>query len=540
MLASQYSNPVHSSHSYRPRSGCHFTKPAASLSLARFPEVSGHIERGRVGSCASSQAEFNEIDVQHMSQNPPVASSDDAPRATNRSPIDGGKVQLAQGPPGSNAPDDQDAVRSRSVSLHPSMPMEPPLEPTQLRPVGIHSLLNPPAKVAADFIGNPSSEGLVAQSPGLPPSLRRASSPTDPSVHLGKRPSLSPGTGKRHILTPISPSARLAGGISRNLPHAGISALHSPLGLEPRGGLHGTGPGMPLLPDPVAGQASAMMGTQPRTSVSLHSTPTFHSRRISAGPVTNPRSHETSPVPHSAYSQFGRSSPTFVNAPASHAPPPPPLNPSLHRTMDPMGRPPVVGRPENASLPGNIQVVFDYKSASSAQAAKRKANSEASKRFRNRQKMEEQMEKKVAAQQEEIRKQAETMQRQAEEIRALLQARDYYRSERDFYREEIGRTVPLAQMPARPPSPRSLRPFQATVSELGMEATRQPLSGAGPAGHVAPTGPPSVASITPVSQGWPNAPPQYPAPPSHERGPAQDEQPARSLPPLPGTWSRQP
>ena len=265
MLASPYSNPVHSSSSYHTHSDFNFTQSPSSLSLARLPEDSGKIERGRAGQCASSQSPSNEKEAQHMSQNTSVTSSDDAPRAENRSPVDEGKAQIAPAPGPHAEPDEQDPVRSRSVSLHPSVPVEPPLEP-QLRSIGVHSILNPPAKVAADFPAPSTGEGPVSQSPGFPPA-RQSSSPTEHPAHLGKRPSLSPGTGQRHILTPVSPSARLVSGIGRTLPPASsLSALHSPLGADPRV-VHGA-PGLSVLPDP-AGQPP-IIGTQHPTSVSVH------------------------------------------------------------------------------------------------------------------------------------------------------------------------------------------------------------------------------------------------------------------------------
>ncbi|RJE20201.1 hypothetical protein PHISCL_07461 [Aspergillus sclerotialis] len=466
-----------------------------------------------------------------MSQNPPVVSGD-APRAENRSPADEGKAQLAPGLGSSPQSDEQDPVRPQSVSLHPSAPVEPPLEP-QLRSIGVHSILNPPAKVAADFPAPSTGEGQVSQSPGLP-GPRQNSSPPDHPAQLGKRPSLSPGTGQRHILTPVSPSTRLVGGISRNLPHTGsLSALHSPLGLEPRSVLHSS-PGLPVLPDP-AGQ-SFIAGTQPRTSVSLHSTPTFHNRRISAGPA-NPTSHETSPqTPNATYGQFARSSPAVVNAPPLHASQPL-MSSSVFRTMDPLARPPTTVGPRHDNPPhGKIPVFMDYKSGSSIQAAKRKANSEASKRFRNRQKVEEQMEKTVTAQQEEIKKQVETISRQEAEIRSLIQERDYYRSERDFYREEVGRHMPLAQMPARPPSPRSMRVSFENPPEHAMEA-RQPVSSTGQAGQLAVAGPSAVAPVASVQQNWPTTQP-YSAPPSYPEPVIASGDQARSLPPLPGAWAR--
>ena len=89
-------------------------------------------------------------------------------------------------------------------------------------------------------------------------------------------------------------------------------------------------------------------------------------------------------------------------------------------------------KPEPHSNPALIPCVLDMKSGSSSQAEKRKANSDASRRFRNRKRNEVQMEQKITAQQEEMRKQAEILHRHTQEIRALFQEREYYRSERDF------------------------------------------------------------------------------------------------------------
>ncbi|KAJ6140589.1 hypothetical protein N7470_010385 [Penicillium chermesinum] len=89
--------------------------------------------------------------------------------------------------------------------------------------------------------------------------------------------------------------------------------------------------------------------------------------------------------------------------------------------------------PGNSSLPeapGMIPCFVDLKSGSSSQAEKRKANSDASRRFRNRKRNEMQLEARLTAQQDEIR--------------ALLQQRDHYRSERDFFREQLSRSVPLS------------------------------------------------------------------------------------------------
>ncbi|KAG2418573.1 hypothetical protein HFD88_001674 [Aspergillus terreus] len=125
---------------------------------------------------------------------------------------------------------------------------------------------------------------------------------------------------------------------------------------------------------------------------------------------------------------------------------------SISREETPWTR--VTAPPEDPPLPGLIPCIVDRKSGSSSQAEKRRANSDASRRFRDRKRNEMQMEQKIAAQQYEIQKQSDTLQRQAQEIQALLQERDFYRDECDFYREHIGRHFPDNQLPVRPASPR--------------------------------------------------------------------------------------
>lgn len=103
-----------------------------------------------------------------------------------------------------------------------------------------------------------------------------------------------------------------------------------------------------------------------------------------------------------------------------------------------------------------IPCVLDLKSGSSTQAEKRKANSDASRRFRNRKRNEMQLEQRLSAQQEEIQRQAETIRRQAEEIQFLANQRDYYRSERNFFRETLERLDDSKYPSQRPLSPRPM------------------------------------------------------------------------------------
>lgn len=174
-----------------------------------------------------------------------------------------------------------------------------------------------------------------------------------------------------------------------------------------------------------------------------------------------------------------------------------------------------------------IPCVLDLKSGSSSQAEKRKANSDASRRFRNRKRNELQMEQKITAQQEEMRKQTDLLHRQTQEIRALAQEREYYRSERDFYREQLGRVLPPSQLPARPASPRALSSVMEKPADRGNESVWQ--QGAAPA-----TSLPAPIPATRAPGTWTTAPSAYSTAPTANTV----EEPARSLPQISATWAR--
>lgn len=528
-----YSNPGHSTHHYHSLSGYHLTQPTGALSRSSLPESSAHLERGGAPPCPSFLRQSIERDSEHMSPISPVTgpSSEDALRTEKHCVLEKKRPFVDE----DSSLSGREPGRPRPVSWHPSTPVEPPLNSTQLRPIGVDSILNPPAKAPSvsasaetgreglgdQFSTSPSRQHLLPATVHLP----------SPSTHA-KRLSTSPGMRSRQIITPVSPSARFVSsgvGYPRK-----ASASQSPLVQETLPGTYTVAPGSPLPVDSVTGQPMSVSGYQQPVPVSVHSTPTFHSRRTSANPTPNPSPQETSPTtPISTFSQFGRSSPAATPA-SGPQPAPSYMHSTPHTKMEPVSRLPSVvaghkhvseepvvlpgSQPENPPYPGMIPCILDLKSGSSSQAEKRKANSDASRRFRNRKRNELQMEQKITAQQDEIRKQTELLQRQAQEIRALMQERDFYRSERDFYREHVSRLAPSGQIPARPASPRSFQPSDRDHQAWPTTDTTQRV--------VDPSGVPPPASATRSTGSWTS------------RGTLADEQQARSLPQFPGPWTR--
>ncbi|RAL15994.1 uncharacterized protein BO97DRAFT_440580 [Aspergillus homomorphus CBS 101889] len=455
--------------------------------------------------------------------------------------------------------DSPDHVRSRPHSWQSSDPGEYALvSSAQSRPIGVDSILNPPTKMPAIK----SENGREGYGDGLPTAssshTRHPSSPTmpfpSPSIHPAKRLSSSPGVRSHPIIAPASPSARF-------VPSGGGYGLktgpaQSPLSQASRLGTYSRGPSSPHFIDPVPGHPAS---TSPNAAAapimgpaSVQSTPTFHSRQASGNHTPNPSSQETSPTtPVSTYSQFGRSSPAIAVTPMSHHAPP--YGNTSYATGELTSRlPSAMGGPrpgaESAepTPPGMILCVLDTKSGSSQQAEKRKANSDASRRFRNRKRNEMQMEQKITAQQDEIRKQAEALQRQTQEIRALIQERDFYRSERDFFRDHYSRLVPAGQMPARPTSPTAFRTSFLPVTDRdqqaawhGPEVTREGLEPL-PGPVVARTSV-SDSKMMPLSARppvtWPASSVSY-ATMHAERGIMPGDKSPRELAQVSGAWTR--
>ncbi|KAJ5550856.1 hypothetical protein N7461_005554 [Penicillium sp. DV-2018c] len=457
--------------------------------------------------------------------------------------------------------------RPRPQSWHPYGPVEPPLESPSSRSIGVHAILNHPSQTTADLAALSSREPL-----GLPVSSSsprpQVSSPTmRPGYPLPQ--ALSPRSTSRPLMNPASPSVRFAGGGGRASGHSSVA--QSPLvPQEPLMGPRLSATSSPLSLEPGLRPIASLTSTQPPTLTPLHSThstptPSLHSRRICSNPapLTNPSSQETSPsTPRSTFSPFGVppvvADVSLPQSVVSYPTAPPymtidPLSRTIPATTEPRTQPEIAasraGTPQSSQLPpGMIPCVLDMRSGSSSQAEKRKANSDASRRFRNRKRNEMQLEQRLSAQQEEIQRNMETIRRQNEELRALLQQRDHYRSERDFYRDHLGRTGSLSALGPRPPSPRTTQPNTLPTSEPGASAT---WSGADAARSSSGTQPP----VTSPGPHRPNEPaqsrPGWPVSPSYSSNPiapagraiagTSNGSPALSgnpLPPVQGAWSR--
>ncbi|KAL4746478.1 hypothetical protein BDW72DRAFT_34240 [Aspergillus terricola var. indicus] len=420
----------------------------------------------------------------------------------------------------------RDAVRPRPLSWHPSAPVEPPLQPSQHRPIGVSSILNQPATEAPDIrttSGDGGHEGLGERRSVDPPSHSRF--PSSSSIHLPS-PSInstnptvsSPGIRGHQGISPGSPSARFVGAAGYFPAKSGLG--QSPLAQQlPR--LHTVAPSSPL-PMMDTSHPPSVSGHHHQTSV--NSTSTFASHRASTSHTPIPSSKEASPTtPASVLSQIGRSSPA-ISATTAPQSAPAYMNAPMYTAVDPITRLPIVLAGQRASgieaPPGMIPCYVDHKPGSSTQAEKRKANSNASRRFRDRKRNEMQMEQKITAQQDEIRKLTETVQKHADELRAAVEQRDFYRSERDYFRDQASR---FAQIPARPTSPQLLRPGpEATGGSDKAEETTTELSS-----HPRTPGP-----IAPVPMSGANWSGPIPYPP----GPTEPQ--TRPMPSTPGAWDR--
>lgn len=571
-----HSHPVHS-RQYHSLSDYHLARSAAGpLSRPPFHETSSALlEREGVPSCSGySLRHSTESNAEHMSNIPPVSGPPptDAHSRGNRGSLERKRRHVDEEILSSTT-EHREFVRSRPLSWQPSTPVEPPLGSSQHRSIGVNSILNHPATEGpgvrtASVDGGRESLG-EQMSPDSTPSHSRFSSSSStvhlpsPSMHTPKPAALSPGMRNNQGIAPISPSARLVGTAGYFPPKAGGPG-HSPLAQQ-LPGVQSVAPGSPLPVETSSGHPPPISGIYHHHHQSpAPSTSAFASHRASTNHTPTPSSKESSPTtPVPIFNQLGRSSPAL-----SAAPPPQPAptyrNSAPYATVDPVSRLPAsltgqsrsdgtetpgVGGTQSQSStlrPGMIPCFVDMKSGSSSQAEKRKANSDASRRFRNRKRNEMQMEQKITSQQDEIRKQAETIQKQAQELQILMEQREFYRSERDYFREQASHFV---QTPARPRSPHLLRPkSEATGSERETQAwagsdaplkveeeTPDMSSPQRAAGPLAPA--PSVTSLPGAMPGG-----RWSAPSPHSSAQvdrlAPDERQARPMPPTPGTWNR--
>ncbi|KAL3466001.1 hypothetical protein BJX64DRAFT_34306 [Aspergillus heterothallicus] len=469
----------------------------------------------------------------------------------------------------------RESVRSRPLSWQPSAPVEPPLNSSQHRSIGVSSILNHPATdgpvvrtgsvdSGREGIGELQQQQQQQQQQHSSDSPSHSRYPSSSTVHLpspsmhpaNPPPALSPGMRSRHqSIAPVSPSSRFVGATGYFPAKGGPG--QSPLAQQ-LPGLQIVAPSSPLTVDTATGPVSSH-----HHQASAHSVPTFANNRTGTNQTPTPNSKETSPTtPVSVFSQLGQSSPAIaaVSAPQST---PLYMSSSQYAPVDPITRlsavmggswrsgeeaPSLSGPQPETPPPGKIPCFVDLKSGSSSQAEKRKANSDASRRFRNRKRNEMQMEQKITSQQDEIRKQAETIQKQVEELRVLMEQREFYRTERDYFREQVAHFVPPTQLPARPTSPTPLwLSSEPTTSDRESSSWASPdvplkIEGApsGSTSHKSASGPHAPASNVPsIPASRPGATWATTSTYSgHTERATLDERQTRTMPPTPSTWNR--
>lgn len=525
VLNAPYPRSLHSPKLSHYQADSHF--PAGSLSHT-FRESPRDTQRGGARPCPNTQTIQRD---QSMSQEPLHVAplSDDA--IQDRSVIDNEQDHAANRHSSRRPP-----LRARPQSWHPYGPVEPPLESSASRSIGVHSILNPLVQ-SQDQPGSSSRDKHSVQAPSSS-RPRKGSSPAPRSLHTITQQPLSPKARGRTMMNPSSPSARFVGSGGRS---GQSSVSHSPLvSHEAPLGMRQTPASSPMPLDSTLRPITSLPGTQPPVSASLHSAPSVHLRQTSSGlgPLATPQ--ETSPTTtHSSYSPFGRASPVVTNVSIPPTAPPYTSTPTPYMKVEQVNRgiptttpahvpvsaaPGRIATPSIGDGPGMIPCFVDLKSGSSSQAEKRKANSDASRRFRNRKRNEVQLEARLTAQEEEIRQ--------------LQKQRDHYRSERDFFRGHVGRSVSLSQLPPRPASPPAV-PQTTLVLEWPSDPPPAPTwDSARPAAGSRSTPPgssaPRVLEPARTQGNWPGTPAIGRDAPS---GPPPIA--GATLPPFQGSWSRQ-
>lgn len=398
------------------------------------------------------------------------------------------------------------------------------------RSLGMQAILNPSTHSPTEPIsrqgsreplGSPTS---TATSPsalihGTPSPVQP---PAQPTRHYHYETfNMSPRV-ERRMLTPKSPAVRAASlGSGRYPPVPGtINAMQSPFLQSPPPPRFAEG--APRLNVDSASSTVPSRLTQPRRTT--HAANIFYDQR----PPNNPQSQETSPrTPQSSYSSFSQASPAPVppaHIQQQHQHPAPISNPAMSgssrsaiaqslfgdRTGDPANVP-----------PWSIPLVLDTDSGSIKAKIKREKNSSASKRFRQRKKAVEE-------------EQMQTIRRQEEEIRSLTEERDFYLRERNFFRDMYSRT-PGAQIPQRPPSPRT---FKSRATSLASDEGER--TSVDPDDRGRGTGGRNVRQRTgagPIHLPYPGSQTPSPFVPTSTISPSTQTPPAPSYPlSYPSTW----
>ncbi|PGH10293.1 hypothetical protein GX51_00050 [Blastomyces parvus] len=401
------------------------------------------------------------------------------------------------------------------------------------RSLGMHAILNPSHTLAPGPSAHqvnrdipeptPSTSPSPSTNPHATPSSAGLTPQSDRSVSQHDRTMYSP-LPQRHILTAKSPGVRAASiGPSYGPARGTMAVEHNPF-LPPQQPPYGDSAMRPTMEAPSSMRYSLSHPSVPPSTLSIDPRPT--TGRQGSGPqITTPG------TTHTVYSPLiqGSHVPVSTNL----------LQQPVTSLSQPTGasfigeenrsRAPhdggsgftFAGGQSKFASPRDIQsrlsVPVDFDSGSRKAAEKRLKNSDASKRFRERKKVNE----------KEMKQEVE---RQKDDIKFLTEERNFYRAERDFFRTLYDREVGLHRIPPRPTSPR-FRQSSAPVSESESE---QPFhdrrEGPGGEGHVRQrtSSAPTRLPLPPMSPAQSNP---YPTSWSSATSAAPISQPARSGPP---------
>lgn len=305
---------------------------------------------------------------------------------------------------------------AHSLPWRPHGPVEPPLEPTPRQYV-VHSMYDQPTQLPGRFgDGSHRSHGIRTSFSSVPPvASYLAPWAAHSTAEQDSTPRVHPGEGGKQVVVPHLPP--VLHHPAQRVPRAS-SSWSTPQGFSLGPDIHTT---LPIIQRPMSPSSNS---TRPRQSGSVQPCPEL--------PVT--------PVSHGTSGAISRG-PAVSNVPISvHAVKGPIGSTGRHAGYQGSGMK-LLGSRDMATnaTPGIIPCPVDFKSGSVAQTEKRKASSNASRRFRDRKRENQQF---VAI-----------LQLKEAENGALRQQRDHYRSERDFFRAYSSCRLPSHQIPTRPPSP---------------------------------------------------------------------------------------
>ncbi|EEQ85703.1 uncharacterized protein BDCG_08972 [Blastomyces dermatitidis ER-3] len=400
------------------------------------------------------------------------------------------------------------------------------------RSIGMHAILNPSHTLATGPSAHqmnrdipeptPSTSPSPSTNPHATPTSAGLTPQSDRSVSQHDRTMYSP-LPQRHILTARSPGVHAPSiGPSYGPARGTMTVEHNPF-LPPQQP-YGDTAMRPTMEAPPSMRYSLSHPSVPSATLPIDPRP-ITGRQGSGPQITAPG------TTHSAYSPLIQGSHVPASTNLLQQPVPSLSQPTGASFIgdDNRSRTPqdggssytFVGGQSKFASPRDIQsrlsVPVDFDSGSRKAAEKRLKNSDASKRFRERKKVNE----------KEMKQEVE---RQKDDIKFLTEERNFYRAERDFFRTLYDREVGLHRIPPRPTSPR-LRQSSAPVSESETEQQfHDRREGLGSEGHVRQrtSSAPTRLPLPPMSPAQPNP---YPTSWSTSTSATPVSQPARSGPP---------